>query len=104
MADPSNDHRIQLYSSAEDVDEVVSKAEVLLSQIEQYRKFLVQNRKYKAVDLSTFHNSVIKEHKLLQRVKSTLLSDVSFLGQCSPDFVVERVLHDEQEGHSRLTW
>ena len=88
MADSVNDHRIQLYSSAEDVEEVVSKAEVLLNQIERYRNFLVQNRKDKAVDLSTFHNSVIKEHKLLQRVKSTLLSDVSFLGRTSLDFVV----------------
>ena len=100
MADPSNDHRIQLYSSAEDVDDVVSKAELLLSQIEQYRNFLVQHRKDRAVDLSTFHNSVIKEHRLLQRVKSTLLSDVSFLRR---DFVVWRVLHDKQEGHFRLT-
>ena len=83
MADPSNDHRIQLYSSAEDVDEVVNKAELLLSQIQQYRDFLVQNRKEKGVDLGTFQNSVVKEHKLLQRVKSTLLSDVSFLDQCS---------------------
>ena len=88
MADPGIDHRIQLYSSAEDVDEVVNKAEVLLSQIEQYRSFLIQSRKDKAVDLGTFHNSVIKEHKLLQRVKSTLLSNVSFLGQCSLDFVI----------------
>ena len=88
MADPSIDHRIQLYSSAEDVDEVVNKAEILLSQIEQYRSFLIQNRKDKAVDLGTFHNSVIKEHKLLQRVKSNLLSNVSFLGQSSLDFVI----------------
>lgn len=101
MADPSNDHRIQLYSSAEEVDDVVSKAEILLSQIEQYRNFLVQHRKDRAVDLSTFHNSVIKEHKLLQRVKSTLLSDVSFLRW---DFGVWGALHDKQEGHFRLTW
>lgn len=77
----AEDHRIALYSSTEDIEEVVGKAEVLLSQTEQYRAFLIQNKKEKDVELSTFLNNIAKEHNVLQRVKSALSLDVSFLCQ-----------------------
>lgn len=78
----AEDHRIAPYSSTEDIEIVVGKAEALLSQTEQYRAFLIQNRKEKDVpELSTLINNVTKEHNVLQRVKSALSLDVSFLCQ-----------------------
>ena len=77
----AEDHRIALYTSTEDIEEVVGKAEALLSQTEQYRAFLIQHRKESNVELGTFINNVAKEHNVLQRVKSALSLDVSFLCQ-----------------------
>ena len=77
-ANHEGDHRIQLYSSYENADEVLAKAERLLQQVEQFRDILLRTKHEKDVDLGTFYNSVLKEHKLLTRVKSILSSDVSF--------------------------
>lgn len=87
MADEAprnNDNRIQLYSSTEAIDEVVSKAKELLNQVGQYRDFLIQNKQAKAVELiSAFYKNVAKEYKNLQHVKSSLSSDYSSLDQDS---------------------
>lgn len=50
------------------VEDLLKRCHDLLSELDQFRTFLVESKKLNAVEIRQFHNSVLAELKSLERV------------------------------------
>jgi len=68
MVDDANDDENTAPQSTVNVNELLAKCHDLLDELEDFQKFLVEQKKEHVVEIRQFRNSVASELKSLERV------------------------------------
>ena len=50
------------------IDDLLTKCHALVAEIQQFRDYLTEHRKEKAVEMRHFQNSIVSEQKSIEKV------------------------------------